>query len=352
MMRCTGVLFLAICLVGAVWAQNACSGQCPNDEAGNPIDGDFPHPLDCEKFCSCNSGVGTELTCPDGLVFDPVLNMCNWPEVTNCTQNECPRTVSNLTRTYTYAQFGMIWGAWMKDDYVLADGVRVWLINGINSAELLEFANELDYTNGIINRIITLPFNCAGTGHVVYKGDLYCNIYATRNMLRYGIDTQASEIKELVGVGVSALDEYDWGYKAFTDGDSSWGSGAFVDFAVDEYGLWVIYSSDATFNKITVSKFDDEFNLTDTQATNYDKVLAGNAFIACGILYVVQASYGDFSGSNNNYIRYTYDFALDREAHLGPLDIPFPTIDRSCMVGTTSVNSFYSRAFGMNYVRH
>lgn len=46
--------------------------------------GAFPHPEYCEKFYFCSNGQIIEFTCPDGLFFDPLELVCNWPEEVVC----------------------------------------------------------------------------------------------------------------------------------------------------------------------------------------------------------------------------------------------------------------------------
>jgi len=44
-----------------------------------------PHPHDCTKYYECQGTWPILLECPHELYFDPVLNVCNWPEEVDCT---------------------------------------------------------------------------------------------------------------------------------------------------------------------------------------------------------------------------------------------------------------------------
>ena len=56
---------------------------CPVSEDGHPVS--YPHPTDCSMFYQCDAGgIPVLMSCPDGLFFDPSLNVCNWPDLVNC----------------------------------------------------------------------------------------------------------------------------------------------------------------------------------------------------------------------------------------------------------------------------
>ncbi|MGH0140461.1 UNVERIFIED_CONTAM: hypothetical protein FKN15_029113, partial [Acipenser sinensis] len=60
----------------------------------------------------------------------------------------------------------------------------------------------------------------------------------------------------------------------------------YFNVAVDENGLWIIYASSIDDN-IMVAQLDEKtFSVTQHMNTTYPRSKAGNAFIACGVLYV------------------------------------------------------------------
>jgi len=65
------------------------SAPC-HDEDGHPISGDpFEYPGDCEKFYQCSNGELTEHRCSVGLVFNPDLGVCDWPNrVDSCGNSD------------------------------------------------------------------------------------------------------------------------------------------------------------------------------------------------------------------------------------------------------------------------
>merc|ERR1712168_1477267 len=56
-----------------------------------------PCPWDCTKYYICEEGnIAIEMDCAPPLVFDPDLEICNWPFMVNCeaTTTEAPETTS------------------------------------------------------------------------------------------------------------------------------------------------------------------------------------------------------------------------------------------------------------------
>ncbi|XP_046974924.1 uncharacterized protein LOC124541125 [Vanessa cardui] len=50
----------------------------------------LPHFTDCSKFFMCAHGEEVEFTCSGGLIFDFVLQTCNWPRNTKCNLRTRP----------------------------------------------------------------------------------------------------------------------------------------------------------------------------------------------------------------------------------------------------------------------
>lgn len=75
---------------------NITSGECPED---NSYYHSFPHPTDCTKFYVCDWGTPILKDCPAGLHFNPVLMVCDWPNVAGCGSGGTPSTPTTPTTT-------------------------------------------------------------------------------------------------------------------------------------------------------------------------------------------------------------------------------------------------------------
>ena len=56
---------------------------CPDSEE----DVFVPHPTECGLYYQCVGNNPVLMSCPDGLFFDPSLNLCNWPDLVDCEYN-------------------------------------------------------------------------------------------------------------------------------------------------------------------------------------------------------------------------------------------------------------------------
>ncbi|KAK9686833.1 Chitin binding Peritrophin-A domain [Popillia japonica] len=59
---------------------NQAVGECPENETGFLL----PHASDCSKFYICIGGEPIVQSCPAGLLFNPQLMVCDWPQYVQC----------------------------------------------------------------------------------------------------------------------------------------------------------------------------------------------------------------------------------------------------------------------------
>ncbi|CAF1337215.1 unnamed protein product [Adineta ricciae] len=58
-----------------------------------PKDGRWPHPADCEKFYTCNSGTGVEAWCGNGMTYDIDHGRCDLSKNIDCKNGERPNWI-------------------------------------------------------------------------------------------------------------------------------------------------------------------------------------------------------------------------------------------------------------------
>ncbi|KAK1885673.1 Adhesion G protein-coupled receptor L1 [Dissostichus eleginoides] len=181
---------------------------------------------------------------------------------------------------------------------------------------LYEYASWDDYRQNRVTTTYKLPSRVDGTGFVVYDGAVFYNKERTRNLVKYDLRTR---IKSGEAVVVNANYHDTSPYR--------WGGKSDIDLAVDENGLWVIYSTEANNGRIVVSQVNPyTLRFEGTWATGFDKRGASNAFMACGVLYAVRSVFQDDEGQaegrvGSDMVIYAYDTSRGQEL---PVQIPFP----------------------------
>ncbi|MFR0679381.1 carbohydrate-binding module family 14 protein [Dysgonomonas mossii] len=60
--------------------------NCPKESSETVMY--LPHPTDCSKYIMCVLGLPVEMKCPEGLHFNPELAYCDFPENTDCTDDD------------------------------------------------------------------------------------------------------------------------------------------------------------------------------------------------------------------------------------------------------------------------
>nr|XP_022904659.1 chondroitin proteoglycan-2-like [Onthophagus taurus] len=71
--------------IGGGGSTGGWDGVCPEENGENVVL--LPHETDCNKFYKCDWGKPILQQCPDGLHFNPSLQVCDWPAEAGCEGN-------------------------------------------------------------------------------------------------------------------------------------------------------------------------------------------------------------------------------------------------------------------------
>ncbi|XP_028330490.1 adhesion G protein-coupled receptor L3 isoform X6 [Gouania willdenowi] len=203
-------------------------------------------------------------------------------------------------------------GAWCKDPLQASDKIYYMPWTPYRTDTLTEYSSKEDFVAGRPTTTYKLPHRVDGTGFVVYDGALFFNKERTRNIVKFDLRTRIKSGEAIIAnANYHDTSPYRWGGKSD------------IDLAVDENGLWVIYATEQNNGRIVISQLNPyTLRVEGTWDTAYDKRSASNAFMICGILYVVKSVYEDDDNeATGNKIDYIYNTELSRD---GYLDIPFP----------------------------
>ncbi|XP_055041857.2 myocilin [Misgurnus anguillicaudatus] len=190
------------------------------------------------------------------------------------------------------------YGVWMQDPAAKEpyDSEMVWRIDAVGSEvrQLFGYENMDQLARGFPTKVLLLPEAVESTGATMYEGSLYYQRRLSRTLLRYDLHSESiAARRDLPHAGFHGQFPYSWG--GYTD----------IDLAVDENGLWAIYSTSKAKGAIVISQLDPHtLEVKGTWETKIRKSTVANAFMICGKLYTI-ASYT----TPNTTINYMYDTA-------------------------------------------
>ena len=192
------------------------------------------------------------------------------------------------------------YGSWMRDPSPSDSnwGNKVWYTRHFTGKFLMEYNNFENFRHDQDNKKYELKDMYFGTGHVIYDGAFYYHHAGNNKLLKYDLETERVVHQLAIPEAVYQGKETTWS----TDY-------SFFDFAVDENGLWVMYSSTENRTVLMVSKLDDiDLTIQKTWKINVDHKHYGNGFITCGVVYLIKNTQ-----SKTTVIDFAYDLYRKQE---------------------------------------
>lgn len=185
-------------------------------------------------------------------------------------KNEClikslinPRNVTKMESTF---------GTWMKDTALLNDE-RIWVADHFCGHVVTEYRSIAAFQSNVSDTVNVKKFY-QGCGHTVHNGSFYYHIAGTSSIARYNFHS-----KKLLTLSIDNALYHDLAYLLHN-------SKTYFKLAADENGLWLIFASSLD-DSIMVAQLDQRtFSVASFLNTSFPRTKAGNAFIACGVLYV------------------------------------------------------------------
>uniref|UniRef100_A0A8C8K300 Uncharacterized protein n=1 Tax=Oncorhynchus tshawytscha TaxID=74940 RepID=A0A8C8K300_ONCTS len=201
-------------------------------------------------------------------------------------------------------------GAWCKDPFQASDKIYYMPWTPYRTDTLTEYSSKEDFIAGRPTTTYKLPHRVDGTGFVVYDGALFFNKERTRNIVKFDLRTRIKSGEAIIAnANYHDTSPYRWGGKSD------------IDLAVDEMGLWVLYATETNNGRIVVSQLNPyTLRIEGSWDTTYDKRTASNAFMVCGVLYVVKSVYEDDDNeATGNKIDYMYSTTQSKETFVSIL---------------------------------
>nr|XP_020458987.1 myocilin [Monopterus albus] len=190
------------------------------------------------------------------------------------------------------------YGVWMQDPEAVSPygPDMIWRIDTIGTEvrQVFGYEDMEQLSKGFPSKVLMLPELVESTGATMYRGSLYYQRRRSRTLIRYDLASETiAARRDLPHAGFHGQYPYSWG--GYTD----------IDLAVDELGLWAIYSTSKAKGAIVISQLDPHnLEVKKSWETNIRKASVANSFIICGKLYTV-SSYS----SPTTTINYMYNTA-------------------------------------------
>ncbi|XP_029726008.1 uncharacterized protein LOC109409677 [Aedes albopictus] len=227
-----------------------------------------------------------DIKCKDAIVslYDLVGNLeikqtgnVSYPGLPNRT-TDCVLYAVGKPVYHKYTD--QIYGAWLKDPAPRNDAVekKIWATRENDTMRLYEFANKTTYRNNVSTKTYRLDKPFRGNAHVVFNGSFYYNERNSPRIIKYDLNLERqTAVKEIEGVATNGSN-----YLYTTESN-------YMDFNVDDNGLWVIYSTPDSNNTIVakLNEYNLDIEFSWNISVNHHKV--GEMFIVCGVLYAIDS---------------------------------------------------------------
>ncbi|KRF94209.1 uncharacterized protein LOC6584807 isoform X2 [Drosophila mojavensis] len=238
--------------------------------------------------------------CPDPSLYQCKDSILNNFEIQPTGNRSYPGLPKRVKTCYLYAVGKPVfhkvvnekYGSWLRDPAPReVDREKTFVTNENDAYNLFEFSTRTQYrVNSVPRHKYEISEGFQGNAHVVYNGSFYYQQKNSDLVVKLDLTTSKKISVQLPYSGIATgnrLYATDYNY---------------MDFNVDEVGLWVIYSTLGSNNTL-VAKLDAEtlrmqynFNIT------LDHKQFGEMFIVCGNLYAI-----DSGTDKNTQIRYVVD---------------------------------------------
>ncbi|XP_055839333.1 uncharacterized protein LOC129907245 [Episyrphus balteatus] len=217
------------------------------------------------------------------------------------------------------------YGSWLKDAAAKPrDKEKIYVTRENVTNRLYEFSNKMEYRgSSLSSKYYEIKEGFMGNAHVVFNGSFYYNQENTEIVVKLDLATLKRTTTKLPHTGLST------GNKLYTTNYN------YMDFNVDDVGLWIIYSTYDSNNTLVVKMDAESLQIQYSWNITLDHHKFGEMFIVCGVLYAI-----DSTTERNSQIHVAVDLYNGK---LIKVDLPFSNPFRR----TTTVG--YNRHLGELY---
>ncbi|KAK0161719.1 hypothetical protein PV327_008137 [Microctonus hyperodae] len=243
------------------------------------IDDICPPKQTCESCSQLRCGFSNFGGCFDISTIASSINYTGLP------QRQCGGVLEAVGKPVFKGNMDDTHGYWMYDVLPRSDSFseKLWVTRNNSTGYIYEYNRKEDVKTSYPRRI-KLPYPFKGNGHVVYNGSFFYNPENRSSIYRFDlIPTQGNNdpVSQKMELKLPWLSLNQNNHLYSSEHDPT-----YVDFDVDENGLWVVYGLPSNYTAVLKV---DPANMRAQQAWNIsiDHHRFGEMFIACGVLYAV-----------------------------------------------------------------
>ncbi|XP_044304200.1 olfactomedin-4 [Varanus komodoensis] len=214
--------------------------------------------------------------------------------------------VANISQPYmiqlNWRGFSYKSGAWGRYSSPLAPDQELYWVAPLNSeGRYLEYYRLYNSYDDLLLFRHAKEYQIQygeGSGTVAYNNYLYVNFYGSRDIGKIDLSNNKIILRKALPGAVYS--------NRFSFAGVPWQD---ITFAVDESGLWVIYSTEASNGNIVISRLNETtLDVLSTWVTKQYRPSVSGAFIVCGVLYATRPV-----NTRKEEIFFTYDTNTEKE---------------------------------------
>lgn len=190
------------------------------------------------------------------------------PEKTS--RNEC--VIKSVSEPRSLVKMESTFGAWLKDTAAAGDP-NIWVAEHFSGRIIEQYEDLTALQNGSGESIDVRKY-FQGCGHVVHNGFFYYHIAGTFTIARFNLRSRTMQTLLIHNALYQNL--------AYLLHNSK----TYFKLAADESGLWLLFASSVDESMVVAQLDEKTFSITAYINTTFPRSKAGNAFVACGVLYV------------------------------------------------------------------
>ncbi|XP_023227334.1 noelin-like [Centruroides sculpturatus] len=188
--------------------------------------------------------------------------------------------LSQVGKPVFYRYTPVEWGTWMQDTYprTSQDSQKLWMTIDTDPDLLYEYSDKEAFRKDNCTKKYTLPYKFVGNGQVIHNGSFYYHRENTNQLIKFELQSGTITISSIPDASHQP-DQFLYSTRH-----------NFMDVGVDENGMWLVYSNLHNTNTMVRKLNPDTLNTEGVWNISLDHRHAGEMFVVCGVLYVVQSA--------------------------------------------------------------